>query len=81
MSEYEAVSPKAKKFFESRNIGPAADLVKTVQKDAGKLFDTIESMTSTDPEVGRLTALAKTHLEIASMFATKAVSRLVPSSS
>jgi hypothetical protein len=79
MSEYEAVSPKAKKFFESRNVGPAQDLVKTIQKDAGKMFDTIEAIGGTEPDVMRLTALAKTHLEIASMYATKAVSRLVPS--
>lgn len=75
--EFDKASAQATLVFESRNVGNSLDLVKSIQYQSAKLWDVYNSIDG-EPEAKRLVATAKTHLEIAAMLATKAVSRMHP---
>lgn len=79
MAEFEKASPAATEIFASRSMGPAADMAKNVNYHAAKMWDQIHGIASPEnKEATRLVDLSKQHLELAAMYAVKAVSRAAP---
>lgn len=79
MADYDKASPLASAIFATRALGPSQDIAKIIQYQAAKLWDVIHSFPTPDrPEAVRLAAKAKEHLELAGMYAVKAVSRQAP---
>lgn len=80
MADFDKASPAAERIFNSRQINGSADLIKTIAKKAAHLWDSINSIDipPDNTEAPRLVALAKTDLESAVMWATKAISRIQP---
>lgn len=51
------------------------EMVNKIKRAAADLIDLVESIEATEPEVGRLKALAMTHVEDAAMWGVKAATK------